>query len=248
MTLGAPVNIRCSLIGSCVCLLSASAAAGPADYVYTLDTEYGEREIDFTIGTEKSGSEHSAASLGFGLGVTERWFTELYAKWERPPGESTHFDAFEWENRFVLTELGRYPLDVGFVVELERPRDRSEGTEIRLGPLFQADWDRWRFNFNVLFERSIHAEEPQKTELGYQLQARYFSSGNTDFGVQAFGEMGPIDHWDPAREQTHRAGPAIFGKLPLGGRNVVKYNAAVLLGLTSGAPDCALRAQVEYEF
>lgn len=238
-----------ALFGFCLMLLPLIATAEPADYVYTVDSQYGEREIDFKIGTAKSGSDRfGAASLGIGLGVTERWFTEFYAKLERPPGESTRFDAFEWENRFLLTEQGRYPVDVGFVVEVERPRDRAEGTEVRLGPLFQTDWDRWRFNFNVLFDRSIHAREAGETELGYQWQARYFSSGNTDFGVQAFGELGPWNHWAAGRDQTHRAGPAIFGKLPLGGRNVIQYNAAVLVGLTPGAPDYTLRAQVEYEF
>jgi hypothetical protein len=237
---------------ACLLLLAlpAVAAAGPADYVYTPSVEYGEREIDFKIGHQQGGGQErlSAASLGLGFGVTERWFTEIYTKFEKPGGESGRYDAFEWENRFLLTEPNRYPLDVGFVIEIERPRNRAEGTEFRLGPLFQTDYDRWRFNFNVLFERSVNADEPSRTELGYQFQARYFSRGNTDFGVQAFGEMGPVSHWDPGREQTHRVGPAIFGKFPLGGRNVIQYNAAVLFGLTSGAPDRTLRAQVEYEF
>ena len=43
-------------------------------------------------------------------------------------------------------------------------------------------------------------------------------------------------------------GGQISGKLNLGGRNVIKYNAAVLFGVTSAAPDHTLRAQVEYEF
>ena len=230
--------------------LPAMASAGPADYVYTPSIEYGERELDFKIGNQRGGGQErlTASSLGLGFGVTERWFTEVYAKWEKPGGDSTRYDAFEWENRFLLTEANRYPVDVGFVVEIERPRDRSEGTEFRLGPLFQTDYDRWRFNFNVLFERSVNAEERSRTELGYQFQARYFSQGNTDFGVQAFGELGPVSHWDATRDQTHRVGPAIFGKFALGGRNVIQYNAAVLFGLTSGAPDRTLRAQVEYEF
>src|SRR5438270_8601475 len=106
---------------------SLTAVAGPADYVYTPGVEYGEREVDFKIGSAKQSGEDrfSAASVGFGYGVTERWFTEVYAKWERSPGESTRFDAFEWENRFALTEQGRFPFDLGFVIEVERPRERA---------------------------------------------------------------------------------------------------------------------------
>jgi hypothetical protein len=237
-----------ALLLSCIALPLA-AFADPADYVLTPNVEYGEREIDFKIGTEKNGGERSsAASLGFGYGFTERWFTEFYAKYERNPNESTHFDAFEWENRFQLTEQGQFPFDAGFVIEIERPRDRAEGCEVRLGPLLQTYIDRWQLNVNVLLERHYRSDEPSQTELGYQWQVRYLSSGNVDVGVQGFGEVGKWNHWDPGSEQNHRVGPAVFGKLNLGGRNVIKYNAAVIFGLTSAAPDHTLRAQVEYEF
>jgi len=168
------------------CLVAAPliTTAGPSDYVITPGIEYGEREIDFKIGSEKTSGEDrfSAASIGFGYGVTERWFTEIYGKYEREGSESTRFDAFEWENRFLLTEQGRCPFDMGFVLELEGPRDRAEGYEVRLGPLFQTDFDRWQLNFNVLLERHFHSDEESQTELGYQWQVRYLSSGNIDLG------------------------------------------------------------------
>lgn len=228
----------------------AAALAGPSDYVYTPNVEYGEREIDFKIGGAKTKGEDrfSAASIGFGYGINDRWFTEIYAKYEKEGGASTRFDAFEWENRFALTEQGRFPFDLGFVIELERPRDRAEGYEVRLGPLFQTDWDRWQFNFNVLLERHFRSEDASQTELGYQWQVRYLAAGNIDFGLQGFGELGRWNHWNSANEQNHRLGPAVFGKVNLGGRHVIKYNAAVLFGVTSAAPDHTLRAQVEYEF
>lgn len=239
--------MRTTIVAALAVLFPLLAEAAPADYVYTPTVVEGERELDFKIG-HQTGERLGAASLGLGLGVTERWFTEIYAKYERPGGQGTRYDAFEWENRFQLTEQGRYPFDLGVVIELERPHDRAEGTEVRLGPLFQTYLDRWQLNFNLLAERHIHADEAGATELGYQWQVRYLSSGRTDLGVQGFGEMGRWNHWDPGSEQTHRAGPAIFGHLPLGGRNVLEYNAAVLFGLTRGAPDRTLRAQVEYEF
>ena len=82
----------------------------------------------------------TASSIGFGYGVTQRWFTELYRKYEGSTGEGTHFDAWEWENKFQLTETGQYPVDVGFIVELERPKNRNEGNEVRFGPLFQTEF------------------------------------------------------------------------------------------------------------
>ena len=76
--------------------------AGPADYVYTPAVTYGEKEIDFKAGTAtKSGTpRESAASIGFGYGATQWWFTEVYLKYKQELNESARFDAIEWENKF----------------------------------------------------------------------------------------------------------------------------------------------------
>src|SRR2546423_6863800 len=90
-----PVRCFRTILLACVAATPALALAGPADYVYTPAIEYGERELDFKIGTAKSSGEQrfSAASLGLGFGLTERWFTEFYTKFERGGGEGTRFDA-----------------------------------------------------------------------------------------------------------------------------------------------------------
>ena len=40
----------------------------------------------------------------------------------------------------------------------------------------------------------------------------------------------------------------MFGTLKAGGHRKLKYNAALLIGLTDGAAVNTLRAQLEYEF
>ena len=228
-----------------------SALAGPSDYVIPAVVEEGEKEIDFKAGTAKNhdGTREAEYSIGLGWGVTSRWFTELYAKWHKPPGERSGFDAWEWENRLQLTETGKYPVDVGFVLEIERPKDRSEGYEYRWGPLLQADVaNNMQANLNVLVEKHIGAAEPAQAELGYQWQVKYLWRPALDVGVQGFGEIGPWDHWDPHSEQRHIAGPAVFGKVKVGQSQVIKYNAGVLFGLTNGSPRNTLRLQAEYEF
>ena len=94
----------------------------------------------------------------------------------------------------------------------------------------------------------LRSEDANATGLGYQLQAKYTLAPNFEIGAQAFGEMGQWDNWAPTREQTHRAGPAIFGKVKLGGREAIRYNAAWLHGVSSGAPRDTFRVQAEYEF
>ena len=241
--------MRRTLAGILATGLTCTGWAGPSDYVYVPTVEYGERELDFKYGTASTdgGPDEQAASLGFGLGAARWWFTELYVKYKREDGR-TFLDAFEWENKFQLTETGKYPVDVGWLVELERPQDRDEGYELKLGPLFQTEFGRLQLNTNILLERVFDSLDSNGTSLGYQWQAKYRWREGLEFGAQGFGDMGDWTHWAPADEQNHRMGPAVFGKIALGGRQAIRYNAALLIGLGGGAPDHTLRLQVEYEF
>ena len=239
-----------ALAMSCL-LIPAVSRADPDAYVHSPIVEEGEKELDFKAGTAKNrdGTRESAYSLGLGWGVNSWWFTEVYAKGHKLPGEGNSFDAWEWENKFQLTETGKYPVDVGFLLEIERPRDRGEGYEYKWGPLFQADiTNKIQGNLNILVEKHIRAAVPEKAELGYQWQVKYRYKPEFEFGAQGFGDVGPWNHWEPSSEQPHIAGPAIFGKLRVGQKQVINYNAGVLFGLTNGAPRNTLRLQAEYEF
>ena len=237
-------------IGAAALSFSALCAASPADYVYTPAVEYGEREIDFKAGRANThdADQQSAASLGFGYGATPHWFTELYAKYESSGSGAVHFDAWEWENKFQLTEPGQYPVDVGLVVELERPQDHDEGYEVRFGPLFQTDVGKMQLNGNLLFGRHYRAIESGPMEFGYQWQAKYRWTQAFEFGLQGFGDVGPWDDWSPSEQQSHRVGPAVFGKIPVGVHRAIRYNAALLLKASSGAPNNTFRMQLEFEF
>ena len=234
--------------------LPTVAAADPADYVKTTSIEYGERELEVKFGTSKlAGGEGrvAAGTFGLGYGVTPYWFTEAYVKYQKSPSAKTRYDAFEWENKFLLTETGKYWADIGLFVELEIPRERSEGYEFRFGPLVQTEFGKVQLNTNLFLKRNVRVgsgSEPQMTELHYQIQARYRLLREFEFGVQAFGELGKWNHWDASEKQNHRLGPALFGKIPMGGREAFKYDLAWLVGASKAAPDSTLRLQLEYEF
>jgi hypothetical protein len=211
--------VRAQRIAALACtLLPALAAAGPADYVYTPTVVRGERELDFKYGAADRSGEPSAqaASLGLGYGATDWWFTEFYLMGSRE-GARSNFDAIEFESKFQLTETGHYPVDIGFIAEFELPHDRSEGNEFRFGPLFQAELDRFQINFNPLLANVARAVEGNGTYLEYQWQLKHRWQPALEFGAQGFGELGHWDHVAPASGQSHRIGPALFGKAGLGG-------------------------------
>jgi hypothetical protein len=239
-----------ALAALCQLILPAVLHAAPNNTVESPIVEEGEKEIDFKWGIEKHkhSPSGSATAIGFGWGATSWWFTEVYGKWQRQPRERSSFDAWEWENRFQLTPTGKYPVDVGFLLEIERPKDRSEGYELTYGPLLQAEWGNVQGNFNLLWEKHVRATEHFDTELKYQAQLKYRVTDKLDWGAQAFGELGRWNHWSPSSEQEHQIGPAIFGKVKVGSTQAIKYNAAFLVGLTNASPGRAIRFQAEYEF
>ena len=242
---------RCSVVAAAVLWLQAFIVhAGPDEYVFMPSVTYGEREIDLKFGSSKKSDEAraSAGSLGFGYGITSWWMVEPYGKWKRTGGETTKFDAYEIENKFQLTEPGKFPVDLGFIVEIERPKDRDEGYEVTFGPLFQGEIGRVQLNGNVLFQRNYRAAEDNPMRLNYQWQAKYRWLPQFEFGAQGFGQLGQWNQWAPSSEQSHRIGPAMFGKLALGGRQAIKYNAAVLLDVNGDRRGNTFRTQVEYEF
>jgi hypothetical protein len=239
-----------ALAALCPLFVPLMLHAAPNTYVLTPIVEQGEKEIDFKWGSEKlpDGSSGTATSLGFGWGVNSWWFTELYGKWKREPAAANTFDAVEWENRFQLTETGKYPVDVGFLLEIERPQDRSEGYELTYGPLLQAEWGAIQGNLNLLWQKHVRASVPFETELHYQVQLKYRASEKFEWGAQGFGSFGRWDKWAPSSEQEHKFGPAIFGKIKTGTKQAIKYNAALLFGTTDASPRTTLRLQTEYEF
>ena len=234
-------------------LVSSAVYAGAADYVYMPTVEYGEREIDFKFGTRTPADteRQTVTSLGLGYGATEYWFTEFYLKRE-VEGNASDVTVAEWENKFQLLETGKYPVELGFITEIEAPISASGPWELKLGPLLQTEFGKLQLNGNLLFERQYSSDgsgEQYPTEAFYQWQIKYRLKTEFEFGAQGFGDMGEWDNWVGSKaEVNHSVGPAIFGKLALDNRQAIKYNAAWLLCSGTGVADHTFRMQVEYEF
>ncbi|HEY6898780.1 MAG TPA: transporter [Rhodocyclaceae bacterium] len=234
--------------------MSAAAHAGPSEYVSMPNAEYGEKEIDFKYGVNspaKPGDEAGQYAIGFGYGATQHWFTEVYLVNTRDTGDNFRLEAIEWENKFQLTEPGEYFADVGLLTEIEVPRQHGAPIELSVGALFQKDIDKFQLNGNVILTRQVRDSDDaaeHNTEIGYQWQIKYRWRPEFEFGLQGLGSMGKWDDWDKSRDQIHKVGPAIFGKYKVGEHQAIKYNAALLAGVSEAAPHSTLRFQVEYEF
>lgn len=227
------------------------AVAGPADKIYSPTVEKGEVELEFKAGQARPGDggvRTTESIIALGYGFTDWWFAEVEFNYKRVEPEKSRYDASALENVFQLTETGRYPVDIGLLLEIERPQDRTEGYEVKWGPLLQTEFGKWQLNGNLLFECNHRNLEPGPTKLLHQAQIKYRWRKELEFGIQSFGEVGQWNAWLPRPSREHSIGPAIFGKIGLGSHHAFKYNLAVLTGNSPATADRTLRLQTEFEF
>ncbi|TAN02553.1 MAG: hypothetical protein EPN36_16500 [Rhodanobacteraceae bacterium] len=229
-----------------------AAIAGPADVIYSPIVDYREWELELKGGMFNWGhgdEGERAAKLSLGYGIAPRWKTELVAEYAQTPGSAARVEEYEFENIFQLTEHGAHWLDAGIFAEFAHNRLEHTNSLV-IGPMFQKEIDRTQFNLNLFFARRLSAlpegeADSARNEVKYQAQWKYNLRSTFQPGMQVFGSLG-----DPAHLRSDKlsVGPAFFGVARLGNAKKLRYNAAILAGLTHGTPDTTVRFQLEYEF
>lgn len=229
-------------------LAAPPAAADPGYYVVTVYDDPGRRVVDaryWTVDTPRAPAT-LWPELGVGWNVTGPWYTCLVASWiggDQP----TQLSSLNWQNDVVLTG-GRWPVDVALHTMLVKPMEAGErGMLLEWGPALQTDIGRTQLNFNAIFERGFGGQATKPTQLKYQWQVRHRWQPWLHFGAQGFGELGNWNDWAPHARQSHRAGPALFGKLEPGGQRI-SWQAAYLVGRTYRKSGSMFTARLAYEF
>jgi hypothetical protein len=232
-------------IVACGLAFTGTAFAGAAEVVYQPIVENGETEIEYRGGwrTFDHGREEHANILELGRGVNDHWFTEVELEQSFEDGGPNRIESVEWENIFALTERGKYWMDFGVFAAYEHTWSASPDV-IKIGPMFMKDIGPITADVNLLFEREVGKGASHATGLGYAWQARWHGSEAFEVGLQGLGELGTIGHL--GQDQSHIAGPAIFGEKRFG-TNKLKWNAALLAGLDRNAPNATVRTQIEFE-
>ncbi len=223
------------LCAAVLATLAGTARAEPGYYVHAPYDLAGVTTLELRHWTTKARGrgERVWPELAIGHGLNSRWHTQLLASFVGPSNLRTRLDLWRWQNIVQLTQ-GEWPVDVALLGALVRPAERADGHLLEAGPLLQGDLGRTRWNLNLLFERRLGAEEHRPTELKVQWQLRHRWQPALHVGLSGFSELGDWNHWLPRDRQSHRAGPAVFGTLPLAGGTTLQLDAAVLRGATFG--------------
>ena len=240
---------RCSMAAT-LAMACAPALADPGYYVVTAYDNEGVRTIDTRYWTVKApGSDATLwPEIGLGYGVTSRWYTEVFASFIGSWDTAQKLNSVNWQNEVLLTQ-GQYPFDLALHASWIRTHGYEPGNTLEIGPVLQTEIGRIQINGNVFFERSWSAEGPQEpTQMKYQWQLRYHWMPLLNVGLQGFGELGTWDDWSARDQQSHRAGPALFGTWRMADGHTLQYQAAYLFGSTYGRNGSMFSMRVQYGF
>ena len=228
-------------------LLCAGAQADPGYYVVTPYPEGGVRSLDVRYWTVKFPRRPEVVwpELGVGYGFNDRWYSEVFASWIGSSQMATRVSSWNWQNEIMLTQ-GEWPVDVA--LHLQAIRNVGVGNTLEFGPVLQTDIGRTQLNFNAMFERSSVGGALQPTQLKLQWQVRHRAWPGLHVGAQGFSEVGTWNDWSPARLQSHRAGPALFGNLAMGDGATLHLQGAWVFGKVYGqrARMLTLRARTTF--
>lgn len=226
----------------------ATAATDPGYYVVTVYDDPGLRTVDFRYWTVKRPGRHARIwpELGLGWNVNGRWYTEVLASYVGSSGKATRLSTLNWQNDVLLTQ-GQYPVDLALHTLLVRSQEDSPEHAFEFGPVLQTDVGRTQVNANVFLERTFGAGASKPTQMKYQWQLRHRWKPGFQFGAQGFGELGAWDHWADRDAQSHRAGPALFGTLPVGSGSLA-WQVAYLTGSINARHGKMFSMRVKYDF
>ena len=239
-----------------VCAFGLSQSAYAEKHVYSPIIEQGELELETTgvydtdHSKEKNAKQEYKNAIGYG--VTDRWATELYGEFERQPQQdangntsqsSIKFTHMEWENRYQLTEQGKFWLDAGLYFAYEIPmRDKDPG-KLEGKILLEKNIDRFTHTANIIINKEVGGGTTHQTDMGFAWSSRYRLSQHFQPGIEYWADFGEVNKGLTYNQQTHELGPVLYGHIT----PHVKYDVGYLFGISHAAPMGEFKWILEYE-
>lgn len=228
-------------------LASAALAGAPVkakadglvvDKVYHPYVDALEKEIEYRgVFQERQEALEGPAQLhklSFGGAIGQRWFAEAYVVAERSNSGNFDIEGYELELKWQLTEQGEYSADWGLVFEYEKEQDIEE---FSVGILTEREWGRWSgaLNLFLIEEWGKGIEDEFESSVAAQVRYRYspqFEPALELYSGQDFTGIGPV----------------VMGKVNLGVRKSLGWEAGLIFGVDSDSTDQTFRFLLEYEF
>lgn len=182
-----------------VCLACCGAQDVRAEFkVRSPNIDYGEIEIEHNLSVtfdKRADKNHDISSpVEVGVGLLPFWKLELEGEIERHPGENTQWEATTIENYFMLTEPGKYWLDVALFAEFARATNRDEPNTVELGLLVRKEHMNWLHTLNLFWEKQVGSKAEPIDTVSYAWQSRYRLNQYFQPGIEFYGEIEDVNN------------------------------------------------------
>lgn len=150
-------------------------------------------------------------------------------------------------SRYRFLEKDQIPINLGLYAELELPNQRFDDNdiELELRLILEKDVGPLTVRLNPIFEKSLSGEGSSVgTEFLYAAKVYYRFKPWLMPGIEFFGDVGPMTHFEDSSEQKHFIIPVVDAKLT----RHVKLNTGVGFDLTPGSDFTLVKLNLEYEF
>ncbi len=214
--------------------------------IYSPGITQGERELESILYTTKGRQQGYAFSAGYS--PASYWAAEVYEVLHRDPGGKILSDAVEVENRFALGAPGQYWLDAGAAAEFEIPQQAGDHGVAQFAPILEKQFGPALVSLNLPLGWQYGPGCAPGATLGYAARAEYLLFPAFSPAAEAFGAPGVVGRFAAASQQTHSAGPAVYGAARVAPGQTLRYSVASLFGLTPASPGWTLVGRLELEF
>ena len=259
------LRLTASSLALATAMIASHASAGGVFEVIHPDVDHGGFELEilngFALENVDSGEEESVHEFALGYGVTSFWKTTFAVEFANIDGEGFEYEAFEWENVFLLP-LGGHDDDhghdgdhsgegfaleaLGFYAALEVPDEGGfDDGAVVLGPIAEVQVGPVSVLGNLFVEIPFDGDEDEG--LVYAAAASVPVSDTVAIGVEGFGEIENA-FGSGGSESAHFIGPAAYFELEVDEGLEIEPRLAVLFGIEDETPDATLSLNIEIKF
>ena len=205
--------------------------------------EGSRRTIDHVLRTQ--GAFHETLEITHGF---TPWFeTGFYVFTSIQPDTTWEWVGDHIRPRVRVPESWELPVGLSLSAEVgyQRRAFSPDTWTLELRPIIDKRWSRWYVAINPTFERAIKgASVGRGFEFSPAAKVSYDVTPKVAVGLEYYGALGPVTHFDRPHDQQHQLFPVI--DLDLGPR--WEFNAGVGFGLTPSTDRLLVKMILGYRF
>ena len=176
------------------------------------------------------------------------WFeTGFYVFTSIQPDPSWEWVGDHIRPRVRAPEGWNLPVGLSLSAEIgyQRREFSTDTWTLELRPIIDKQWKRWYVSINPVLDRAIQGESAGNGfEFSPAAKVSYEVVPKVALGLEYYGSLGPVTHFNPAHDQQHQLFPVI--DLDLGPK--WEFNLGVGFGLTPTTDRLIVKMILGYRF